>query len=270
MKANASDSFCASEAATLKKQIEAMDSRFHRQVHAVNGFGLYIGVGLRTGTAEITLITFAVLSMLAGFNLTVGANHVVSLAFLSAMAHNQVAKADASNRVGLLKALLVPASRAFIFFVYQSANYNWYITIRDIVSQAKSYLTYINFSNILRVWLNQRHGIGGFINASGVSMSGSLVKRRNIRTFAPSAKALIGTSRAKLKKDQQTRPKVVYNIKAHGRRTTTHEFEVRPLGLAPYGGTSITITTSPILIVMIVLLLTRSYLMVTMTASFLR
>jgi len=88
MKTNAGYSFCASEAAPFKKQIQTMDGRFHREIHAVNGFGLYIGVGLRTGAAEITLISFAVFPMFAGFNLTIGANHVVSLAFLLAMAHN--------------------------------------------------------------------------------------------------------------------------------------------------------------------------------------
>ena len=75
MKTDASYSFSASETATLKKQIEAMNNLFNREVHAVNGLALCICVGLRTGAAEITLITLAVFAMLAGFNLTFVANH---------------------------------------------------------------------------------------------------------------------------------------------------------------------------------------------------
>jgi len=238
MKANASNPHCASEAATFKKQIEAMDSLFNREIHAVKRFGLYIGVGLRTGAAEITLIAFAVFPMLAGFNVAILTYHFVSLAFLWRLAHNQTCLGPMrAIALVLIKALSVPAGRAFNSLKIQSTNYNWYITISNIICQVKSYLTYINFSNILRVWLNQKHGIGGFINASDVSMSGSPVKRRNIRTCVQSARVHIGTSHAKTQQLNRLRVKnssadgnkFVYNIEAHGCGTFTHE----ATGLSP-------------------------------------
>src|ERR1044071_2460669 len=109
-----------------------------------------------------------------------------------------------------LKALSVAAGRAFNHLIIQSANYKQYITISNSPCQEKSYLTYIIFSNILRVWLNQRRGIGRCISASGASISGYLVRKQELRTFARSAKAHTGTSRAGLKKVQQARRQVVY------------------------------------------------------------
>jgi hypothetical protein len=140
----------------------------------------------------------------------------VSLAFLLAMAHNQVVEA-------VLRAIAFGFLKAQVFqhlglyaLSFQVPSYNWYITISDSSSQEKSYLTYINFSNILRVWLNQRHGIGRCLNASGVSISGYLVKKLKLLESVLSVKALTGTSRARLKKVRQKRQRIMYNERLLG------------------------------------------------------
>jgi hypothetical protein len=157
---------------------------------------------------------------------------------------------------------------------FQSANYNQYITISNSTSQAKSYLTYDIFSNTLLVWLNQRHGSGRCINASGASISGYLVQKRIIPMFAQSVKVLIGTSHGKTHRQRAKNSSAActvlgYNKNAHGRLASAHAPRAKLSGLSPCGGKSITITTSPTVIVMIVLLRARSYRTLTMTASFL-
>lgn len=197
MKTNASDSFCASKGASFKQELQAMLCLIHRQIHIVERFVCRFYEGFKAGRAVITLIAFSIFAALAGFVLTVVTGHC-ELAFLWAMAHNQVARLDASNRFQFNKGSDVRSIRAFTSFEFQSPNYNSYITISYSLSQVKSYLTYMNLSHILLLWLNQRHGIGRCINVRGVSISGYLDKRRNIRMFAQSVKVLIGTSRARL------------------------------------------------------------------------
>ena len=69
-----------------------LSSLIKRQVHAVKRIVLRFNEGFKTGSAVITLITFAIFAALLGFVLAVMTYHIVSLAFLWRLAHNVFAE----------------------------------------------------------------------------------------------------------------------------------------------------------------------------------
>jgi len=232
-----SQSFNTSDAVTLYHQFEANYSLAEREPHGIKRIIAGFNKHLRTDFAAKALNAFFVLTKLFALSRTVMTRHCepcLSLAIGSQSSYLGRLRAIA---LVLVKALLAATNRAFIFLNYQSPNYNLYITTGNSSCQGKSYLTYIIFSVIPFVWLNQRHGIGRCINARGVRISGYPVRRQIIRMFAPSAKALIGTSRAgtrplnklRAKNSSATGNAFVYNIEAHGRWSATHE----ATGLSP-------------------------------------